>query len=86
VPGQSRTDGVKSETLTGYVDSGRLPGNPEAEATLQRQRGLVLPNAAVFTDLVCKHSATKRTYLPEARFGPVSVLSVREFDRVRERE
>jgi hypothetical protein len=29
-------------------------GNPEAEATLQPQRGLVLPNAAVFTDPVRK--------------------------------
>ena len=27
-----------------------LTGNPEAEATLQRQRGLVLTNAAVLTD------------------------------------
>ena len=28
----------------------RSYGNPQAEATLQRQRGLVLPNAAVFTN------------------------------------
>ncbi len=27
-----------------------MTSNPEAEATLQRQRGLVLPNAAVLTD------------------------------------
>ena len=26
-------------------------GNPEAEATLQRQRGLVLPNAEVFSNV-----------------------------------
>ena len=35
---------------TGASDlSGRTTSNPEAEATLQRQRGLVLPNAAAFT-------------------------------------
>jgi len=28
----------------------RITGNPEAEATLQRQRGLVPPNAAGITD------------------------------------
>ena len=30
--------------------SGRVTDNPEAEATLQRQRGLALPNAVVFTN------------------------------------
>ena len=27
-----------------------MTGNPEPEATLQRQRGLVLPNVVVFTN------------------------------------
>src|SRR5215831_4775755 len=31
-------------------DLGWITGNPEAEATLQRQRGLALPNAVVFTN------------------------------------
>ena len=38
----------------------RVRGHPEAEATMQRQRGLVLPDAAAFTDLVCKHLAIIR--------------------------
>jgi len=47
------------------ADSGWMRGNPGDEATLQLQRGLVLPNAAAFTDhnfgrhrrLVDKHLA-----------------------------
>jgi hypothetical protein len=35
-----------------------MTGNPEAEATLQRQGRLVLPNAVAFTDPVRKHLAT----------------------------
>jgi hypothetical protein len=31
-----------------------MMGNPEAEATLQRQPGLVLPNAAAFTDTTAR--------------------------------
>jgi hypothetical protein len=45
---------------SGYV----LTGNPEAEAALQRQRGLVLPNAAVATNrlasVLSKSLATTR--------------------------
>src|SRR5215813_6029191 len=39
----------------------RITGNPEAEATLQRQRGLVLPNAAVWS---FKHSLGRRSRRP----------------------
>ena len=52
--------------------SGRITGNPEAEATLQRQRGLVLPNAKVLTDPVLKRLGTNR-YLPARRVRSLPV-------------
>ena len=62
---------------TGASDlSGRTTSNPEAEATLQRQRGLVLPNAVAFTDhnfgshceFVDKHWATREDLFPRRPF------------------
>ena len=50
--------------------------NPEAEATLQRQRGFVLPNVAAFTHhnfrFVDKHLATRQELSSKAPFGMTS--------------
>ena len=50
------------------VDSGRITGNPEAEAALQLQRGLVLPNAVVLTVSFVNTWRLGRTYFPESPF------------------
>ena len=49
----------------------RMTGNPEAEATLQRQRGLVLPNAVVTTNRLAsvgKSLATREDPFPQHRY------------------
>ena len=43
-------------------------GNPEAEATLQLERGLVLPNAVALTDPFVNTWRQGRTYFPEASY------------------
>jgi hypothetical protein len=47
-------------------------GHPEAEATLQRQRGLVLPNAAVLTDPFVNTWRLVFTYLHWERLSKLS--------------
>src|SRR5215472_12451062 len=65
--------------------SSRMTGNPQAEATLQRQRGLVLPNAAAFTHhnfrFVDKHLATSGDLFPGASGPSPGVLETDDFVR-----
>ena len=64
--------------------------NPEVEPRLRPQRGLVLPNAVVFSDFVGKHLATTR-YLSalgtavEAHLGTIWAILVGMRSRSRER-
>jgi len=52
----------------------RITGNLEAEATLQRQRGLVPPNAAVFTNTTERRMPTRHNLAFRGVRCPIAFL------------